>query len=112
MSKPTQSQIAMLYIKAFGEKDLSSLETMFADNVILIDWDGMLVGKENVLAFNQTLFSQLGNIQVDIDKVAIGHETVMLEIKVILDSNTKIPVVDIIDFDQDNKIKQIRAYKR
>ena len=58
MSKPTQSQIAMLYIKAFGEKDLSSLETMFADNVILIDWDGMLVGKENVLAFNQTLFSQ------------------------------------------------------
>ena len=36
----------------------------------------------------------------------------MLEIKVILDSKTKIPVVDIIDFDQDNKIKQIRAYKR
>lgn len=112
MTKATQSQIAMLYIKAFSEKDLSSLETMFADNIILIDWDGMLVGKENVLAFNQTLFSQLAKIQIDIDKIAIGHDTIMLEIKVIVDSKTKIPVVDIIDFDQDNKIKQIRAYKR
>lgn len=112
MTKATQSQIAMLYIKAFSEKDLSSLETMFADNIILIDWDGMLVGKENVLAFNQTLFDQLAKIQIDIDKIAIGHDTIMLEIKVILDSKTKIPVVDVIDFDQDNKIKQIRAYKR
>ena len=112
MTKATQSQIAMLYIKEFSEKDLSSLETMFADNIILIDWDGMLVGKENVLAFNQTLFSQLAKIQIDIDKIAIGHDTIMLEIKVIVDSKTKIPVVDIIDFDQDNKIKQIRAYKR
>ena len=112
MGKATQSQIAMLYLKAFSEKDLASLETMFADNMILTDWDGQMIGRENVLAFNQTLFSQLGHIRVDIDKIAQGHNTVIVEIKVILDDKVIIPVVDVIDFDQDDKIREIRAYKR
>jgi hypothetical protein len=111
MGKATQSQIAMLYLKAFSEKDLASLETMFADNMILTDWDGQMIGKQNVLAFNQTLFSQLGHIRVDIDKIAIGHDTVIAEIKIVLDSKVIVPVVDVIDFDQDNKIREIRAYK-
>jgi hypothetical protein len=112
MGKATQSQIAMLYLKAFSEKDLTGLETMFADNVILTDWDGQMIGRENVLAFNQTLFSQLGNIRIEIDKIAMGHNTVIAEIKVILDNKVVIPVIDVIDFDQDNKIREIRAYKR
>jgi hypothetical protein len=111
MGKATQSQIAMLYLKAFSEKDLASLETMFADNMILTDWDGQMIGKQNVLAFNQTLFSQLGHIRIDIDKIAIGHDTVIAEIKIVLDSKVIVPVVDVIDFDQDNKIREIRAYK-
>ena len=111
MGKATQSQIAMLYLKAFSEKDLASLETMFSDNMMLTDWDGQMIGKENVLAFNQTLFSHLGHIRVDIDRIGMGHNTVMAEIKIILDDNVIIPVVDVIDFDQDNKIKEIRAYK-
>jgi hypothetical protein len=111
MGKATQSQIAMLYLKAFSEKDLISLETMFADNMILTDWDGQMIGKQNVLAFNQTLFSQLGHIRVDIDKIAMGHDTVIAEIKIVLDDKVIIPVVDVIDFDQDNKIREIRAYK-
>jgi hypothetical protein len=112
MGKVTQSQIAMLYLKAFSEKDLVSLETMFAENVILTDWDGQMIGKQNVLAFNQTLFSQLGKIRIEIDKIAMGHNTVIAEIKVILDNKIVIPVIDVIDFDQDNKIREIRAYKR
>jgi limonene-1,2-epoxide hydrolase len=112
MGKATQSQIAMLYVKAFSEKDLASLETMFADNVILTDWEGQVIGRDNVLAFNQVLFKELGNIRIDIDKIAQGHNTVILEIKVILDKTTAISVVDVIDFDQDNKIREIRAYKR
>jgi hypothetical protein len=111
MGKATQSQIAMLYLKAFSEKDLVSLETMFADNMILTDWDGQMIGKQNVLAINQTLFSQLGHIRVDIDKIAMGHDTVIAEIKIVLDNKVIIPVVDVIDFDQDNKIREIRAYK-
>jgi hypothetical protein len=112
MGKVTQSQIAMLYLKAFSEKDLVSLETMFAENVILTDWDGQMIGKQNVLAFNQTLFSQLGKIRIEIDKIAMGHNTVIAEIKVILDNKIVIPVIDVIDFDQDNKRREIRAYKR
>jgi len=112
VGKATQSQIAMIYLKAFSEKDLDSLETMFADNIILTDWDGTMIGRENVLAFNRTLFSQLGHIRIDLDKIAIGHNTVIAEIKVILDNKVSIPVVDVLDFDQDNKIQQIRAYKR
>lgn len=112
MGKATQSQIAMLYLKAFSEKDIDNLEAMFSDNMILTDWEGQMIGKENVLAFNRTLFSQLGNIRIDIEKIAMGHDTVIAEIKVILDETVIIPVIDVIDFDQDNKIREIRAYKR
>ena len=36
----------------------------------------------------------------------------MVEITIVLDDKVKIPVVDVIDFDQDDKIREIRAYKR
>ena len=46
------------------------------------------------------------------DKVAVGLDTVIAEIKIIMDNVVVAAVVDVIDFDQDNKIKEIRAYKR
>ena len=38
--------------------------------------------------------------------------TVIAEIRVIINNTIVAPVVDVIDFDEDNKIKRIRAYKR
>lgn len=112
MGKATQSQIALLYFQTFCKKDVASLEVLFSDNIILADWQGQLVGKENVLNFNQNFFNSVNSIRIDIDRVAVGQDTVMAEIKVIVDDVIVGFVVDVLEFDQDNKIKQIRAYKR
>lgn len=112
MSNPTQSQIALLYFQTFCKKDTASLEVLFSDNVILSDWEGNIVGKENVLNFNQNFFNSVNSIRIDIDRVAVGQDTVMAEIKVIIDDVIAGFVVDVLEFDQDNKIKHIRAYKR
>ena len=87
------------------------MEVLFSDSIILTDWEVQIVGKQNVLDFNQRFFDSMDYIRIDVDKVAVGLDTVIAEIKVII-PGAKVAVVDVIEFDQDNKIKQIRAYKR
>ena len=112
MSNPTQSQIALMYFQSFCKKDVASLEILFSDSIILTDWEVQVVGKENVLKFNNNFFNSVDSIRIDVDRVAIGQDTVIAEIKVIINDKIVAPVVDVIEFDQDNKIKNIRAYKR
>ena len=112
MSSPTQSQIVLMYFQSFCKKDTASLEVLFSDNILLTDWDVHVIGKQNVLNFNQQFFNRVNNIRIDVDKLAFGLDTVIAEIKIIIDNVVVAAVVDVIDFDQDNKIKEIRAYKR
>ena len=100
-----------MYFQSFCKKDTASLEVLFSDSIILTDWEVQIVGKQNVLDFNQRFFDSMDYIRIDVDKVAVGLDTVIAEIKVII-PGAKVAVVDVIEFDQDNKIKQIRAYKR
>jgi hypothetical protein len=101
-----------MYFQSFCKKDTASLEVLFSDSILLTDWDVMIIGKQNVLNFNQQFFNRVNNIRIDVDKVAVGLDTVIAEIKVVIDNVVVAAVVDVIDFDQDNKIKEIRAYKR
>lgn len=112
MSNPTQSQIALMYFQSFCKKDTVSLEVLFSDSIILTDWEVQVVGKQNVLDFNQRFFNSIDTIRIDVDKVAVGLDTVIAELKIIINNKISVAVVDVIEFDQDNKIKQIRAYKR
>jgi len=112
MTNPTQSQIVLMYFQSFCKKDTASLEVLFSDSIMLTDWDVQVIGKQNVLNFNQRFFNSVNDIRIDVDKVAVGLDTVITEIKVIINNKIVAPVVDVIEFDQDNKIKEIRAYKR
>ena len=67
---------------------------------------------QNVLNFNNKFFNSVDHIRIDVDRVAIGQDTVIAEIRVVINNKIVAPVVDVIEFDQDNKIKEIRAYKR
>jgi len=112
MSNPTQSQIVLLYFQCFCKKDVASLEVLFSDSIVLKDWEVEIVGKQNVLNFNQRFFDSVDHIRIDVDRVAVGLDTVIAELKVIINNKIAGAVVDVIEFDQDNKIKEIRAFKR
>lgn len=101
-----------MYFQSFCKKDTASLEVLFSDSIVLTDWEVQVVGKDNILKFNQNFFNSVNDIRIDVDKIAVGLDTVIAEIKVIINNAIVAQVVDVIEFDQDNKIKQIRAYKR
>lgn len=112
MTSPTQSQIALMYFQCFCKKDIASLEVLFSENIILTDWEVQIIGKDNILNFNNNFFNSVKTIAIDIERIAIGQDTVIAELKIVIDNKIVAQVVDVLDFDQDNKIKHIRAYKR
>jgi hypothetical protein len=112
MSRASISQVALLYLKSFAEKDIGSLEVLFSDTISLADWDGQLIGKDNIIEFNKKVFASINNISIDIVKVAVGQNTVMAELRITLNNSTTLNVVDVIEFDDENKIQSIKAFKR
>jgi ketosteroid isomerase-like protein len=102
--------LVLKYFTAFSEKRIDVLEEMFTDDAELIDWDNHAQGKEAVLLANIAIFDAVKNIEIYIDQIGDGSDTVFAEIKVIVDGTT-LNVVDVITF-ENNKIKKIRAYKR
>jgi ketosteroid isomerase-like protein len=102
--------LVLKYFTAFSEKRIDILEEMFTDDVELIDWDNHAQGKDAVLLANIAIFDTVKNIEIYIDQIGDGSDTVFAEIKVIVDGTT-LNVVDVITF-ENNKIKKIRAYKR
>jgi ketosteroid isomerase-like protein len=106
-----QPQVAIRYFKAFAEKDIGSLDVLLADDVVLTDWQGQAIGKDAVLGVSSAIFNGCNKLGIDIEKIAVGQDTVMAELCINID-NVKVHVVDVLDYDQDNKIKRIRAYKR
>ena len=64
------------------------------------------------MCIRDRFFNSVNDIRIDVDRVAVGLDTVIAEIKVIINNSIVGAIVDVIEFDQDNKIKEIRAYKR
>lgn len=109
MNNPSLGRLALMYIKAFAEKDVGSLDVLLSDNIVLTDWELQLVGKANVMAFNEELFNKVGPIRIDIKGICTGQKSVSVEIILDIDGK-RLQVVDILEFDDENKIRYIRAY--
>jgi len=102
------------YLTAFADKNLTMLEFMFSNDVILHDWSILATGKEAVLAANKTIFDNVTNIVINIDNFSedrTDNNLMFAQLEVIVD-NEVINVVDVIKFDKNNKITKITAYKR
>ncbi len=100
------------YFTAFESKDLTALADIYDDQVVLKDWDIECSGAKNVLAANESLFTSVENIKVDITRCSVDAmlQTATAEIVIDIDGE-EILVADVITFSKDGKIKNIRAYK-
>lgn len=102
------------YLLAFSEKNLTELEYMFSDNIILHDWDMIATGKKEVLAANKHIFDSVGNIIINIDNFSedrTDSNLMFAQIEVVIDDEV-INVVDVIKFDKNDKITKISAYRQ
>jgi len=98
------------YFKNFENMNLSQLSDMFDEAIILKDWNIEVTGKKLVLEANKNIFNSVGNINVNINNLYILEQTAIAEISIQIDGNPPLPVVDIINFN-DNSIVSITAYR-
>ena len=71
---PTKSNLADLR-RAYTDKDLSSIETMFSDDIVLRDWKIRVEGKENALKETRKNFENADTIEIEVSPADITWET-------------------------------------
>jgi cytidyltransferase-like protein len=96
------------YFELFTSKNVKGLENeIYADNIFLRDWNGEWRGKQAVLEMNENLF--VNEFQIDNIQIKQTDNTTIVQFDLHI-ADTMYKVVDIIDWDDDGKIKQIFAY--
>ena len=105
------SQYVKDYFNAWSNKDIKSLSYMMSEEVQLTDWNiSDCRGREAVLSANQNIFDEVKNLSVEVHELSHNNNTVFCQLTIGVE-NEKIPVVDIIKFDKNSKIKSITAYR-
>ena len=89
------------------------MENIFSKDIRLKNWNTEARGLEDVLKANKNIFENLKNIKVNPLKIYNDGNTVVAELDIDINNGQEsLSVVDVIEFDSENKILEIRAYKR
>lgn len=107
----TLHQIALLYFDAFQSRDIERLKSLFSDSVALRDWDIDVKGISDVLEANNSIFRSATSISVTPLKVLSQDNMVWAELHIVINDSIFLRVVDIIEFDENRKIRAVRAFK-
>jgi len=104
-------EIARNYFSAFSNKDLQSLKSFFSQSVTLRDWEIEANGLKDVIEANKKIFDSVVSIEVCPNNIYADGSVIIGEIEILINGEKRIDVVDIIVFDNDRKIKSIKAFK-
>ena len=100
--------LSELYFTAFKNKNIELLKNLYSEDVQLIDWTGQWYGIESVLKSNEDLFQLEYELQVDETNIIQNKSYNSLQIRF---EEGPIDILDVLYFDDKNKIIKIRAYK-
>ena len=112
------------YFEAFSNKDVDTLETMFAKDIQLTDSFGHWSGIEDVIEANKTIFKNCLRITAIIDDLVVDDDSAcaVIDIEIITqgsdptndfrENHTTLKVIDYFVFNQANEICVISAYKQ
>ena len=103
-------QIAKKYFKLFSNKDINALSPMFSKKIILRDWKIKAQGIKKVLKENEKIFKDCKSIQAKPIKIFQEKKTIIAELVICINKSKNLLVVDVLEFDNQKKIKSIRAY--
>ena len=103
--------IARNYFKSFENMNIDELSEMFGEHISLKDWNIEAHGKQLVLEANQNIFNSVNTLNVLVDNLYISGQTAIAQLSICVDGEPPLPVVDIIHFDESNRINSIIAYR-
>ena len=98
------------YFLHWNEQNISELEKLFHEEVILKDWDGTYSGVQDVLAANKAIFELYPKINISIKHCFQSKDKVAVQLLIKLSDQVTIDVVDIIEIDS-GRIVSVTAYK-
>lgn len=117
------------YFQAFADKNIEVLTEMFTDDIVLIDWNNTFTGKDQVVNEVQGIFANFKTIELEVTDIFSslniinadrGETTVSIpkddsfacEIVIVFDDLEPLYIMDLIEFDDEGRIKKLTAYNR
>jgi len=110
LTKKSNKEICLSYLKKYEEKDLDSIEKMFSNDIVLRDWKIRVEDKENAINETRKNFNSADSIAIEVLSIYENQDTVAAELKITVDATEELYVVDVITINTEGKIKSIRAY--
>ena len=107
----TLKETTLNYFKDFSNKDITALKKIFANDIVLRDWEIEAKGIDAVIKANENIFNNVISIMVEPQNLYQEENIVIGEIKIEINNSEIIYVLDLIEFNEENKIKRIFAYK-
>ena len=104
-------KITLNYFRAFSNKNISLLKEFFSNDIVLRDWDIEAKGIDKVIEANKNIFNNVKSIFVDPINLYQEENIIIGELKILINESETLFVVDIIEFNKENKIERIFAYK-
>ena len=104
--------VVKTYFEIFSNKDIKGLDNLFSDDVILQDWEILAKGKKQVLDANKNIFDSVESISVTLNHLYLDKLVAICLIEIIINNEETLKVIDIIKFNDENKIIEVSAYKQ
>jgi len=98
------------YLQAYASKDLAAVADLFAEDIQLRDWNISVSGKAAALDETRKNFAGADSLAIDILALHGKGPSLAAELKILLNGQLDLRVVDVIDFDAAGRICAIRAY--
>ena len=105
------SSKAIQYFEDFSSKKIDRLKVNFSNDISLKDWEIEAKGIQEVIAANEKIFNEVETIKVNPVQIINQGRLISAQLEITINASEVIHVVDIIEFNEDNKISSIRAYK-
>lgn len=107
----SNTQLFQTYLQHYANKDLEAISAMFAPDIHLRDWNVLVYGKEAVVHETAKNFADAESIAIEIKAMYQNTHTVAGELRIVVNQNIELFVVDVLEFDAEGQIKAIRSYK-
>ena len=98
------------YLDAYSRKDIQSVSEMFAADITLRDWKVSVSGKDAATAETAMNFRSAETIEINILATYESDSAVAGELRIIVDDDEVLHVVDVVSFNEKGQISSIRAY--
>ncbi len=99
-----------LYLEKYAEKDIESIEKLFADDILLRDWKIKVKGKNEAISETKKNFISVDTLQIDILDFYENKHTIAFELKITIDKKEELYVMDVITVNSEGKIISIKAF--